>query len=144
MEFIFSGNCQDVGVQVIIQPLEGFVSVTDCLCDSWWMIYSMIYIVHFQILNQPFENCSSLLYFYFARFLFFSSCFPILFSWLRFNSLWSWNAIWCHRSWLTRYMLNFLEGTKTFIHIFSFLHIDMTQVVEILPQVRQELTYVHG
>ena len=42
---------------------------------------------------------------------------------------------------LTLYMLNFSEGTKTYIYILSFLHIYMTQVVEILPQARQELTY---
>ena len=34
---------------------------------------------------------------------------------------------------LTLYVLNFSEGT--------FLHIDATQVVEILPQIKQEPTY---
>ena len=38
-------------------------------------------------------------------------------------------------------MLNVSEGTKTYLHFVSFLHIDMTQVVEILPQVRQEIIY---
>ena len=42
---------------------------------------------------------------------------------------------------LTLYMLHFSEATKTYIDILSFLHIDMTKVVEIRPQVRQELTY---
>ena len=43
---------------------------------------------------------------------------------------------------LNLYMLNFTEGTKTyFLHFMSFLHIDMTQVVEILSQVRQGPTY---
>ena len=43
---------------------------------------------------------------------------------------------------LTLYVLIFSEGTKTYIYILlSFLHIDMTQVVEILPQVRQGPTY---
>ena len=36
----------------------------------------------------------------------------------------------------------FLRGNKNLLlHFVSFLHIDMTQVVEILPEVRQELTY---
>ena len=36
-------------------------------------------------------------------------------------------------SWVfTIYMLNFSVGTKAYLHIMSFLHIDMTQVVEIL------------
>ena len=36
----------------------------------------------------------------------------------------------------------FQMGTKTYIYIFtSFFRIDMTQAVEILPQVKQELTY---
>ena len=36
----------------------------------------------------------------------------------------------------------FFRGNKNiYLHFMSFLHIDMTQVVEILPQVRQELTY---
>ena len=43
---------------------------------------------------------------------------------------------------LTLYMLNFSEETKNiYLHFISFLHIDMTQVVEILPQVGQERTY---
>ena len=37
---------------------------------------------------------------------------------------------------LTLNVLNFSEGQKTYIYILSFLHIGMTQVVEILPQVR--------
>ena len=42
---------------------------------------------------------------------------------------------------LTLYVLNFWEGTYTYLHFVSFLHIDETQVVEILPQIRQEPTY---
>ena len=42
---------------------------------------------------------------------------------------------------LTFYVLNCSEGKKIYSHFMSFHHIDMTQVVEILPQVRQELTY---
>ena len=43
---------------------------------------------------------------------------------------------------LTFYMLNFSEGAyNTYQHFMSFLHIDMTQVVEILPQTRQGPTY---
>ena len=39
---------------------------------------------------------------------------------------------------LTLYVLNFSEGTRNiYLHYMSFLHIDMTQVVEILPQIRQ-------
>ena len=37
----------------------------------------------------------------------------------------------------TLYVLGFSEGTKTYLYFMSFLHIDMTQVAEILPQVRQ-------
>ena len=40
---------------------------------------------------------------------------------------------------LTLYALIFSEGTKTYICILC--HIDMTQTVQILPQVRQELAY---
>ena len=36
-------------------------------------------------------------------------------------------------------MLNFSE--ETHIYVKSFLHIDMMQIVEIIPQVWQELTY---
>ena len=35
----------------------------------------------------------------------------------------------------------FWENKNIYLHFMSFLHIDMTQVVEILPQVRQELYY---
>ena len=42
---------------------------------------------------------------------------------------------------LTLCVLNFSEGTKTYIYILSLFHMDMTQVVEILPQVRQGPTY---
>ena len=36
----------------------------------------------------------------------------------------------------------FLRGNlNTYLHFVSFLHIDETQVVEILPQIRQEPTY---
>ena len=41
---------------------------------------------------------------------------------------------------LTLCVLNYTEGTQTYIYM-SFLHTDMKQVVEILPQVRQEITY---
>ena len=43
---------------------------------------------------------------------------------------------WC----LTLYVLNFSEQTKIYIYILLFIHIDMTQVFEILPEVRQELS----
>ena len=37
---------------------------------------------------------------------------------------------------------NFLRGNKNiYLHFMSFRRIDMTRVVEILPQIRQELTY---
>ena len=42
---------------------------------------------------------------------------------------------------LTLYMLIFSGNKNIYLHFMSFLHIDMTQVVEILLQVRQELTY---
>ena len=42
---------------------------------------------------------------------------------------------------LTLYMLNFEEGTKTYLHFMAFLHNDMTQVVEIPPQVKQGPSY---
>ena len=43
---------------------------------------------------------------------------------------------------LTLYMLNFSEGTwNVYLHFMSFLHIDLTQVVEILPQIRQGPTH---
>ena len=36
----------------------------------------------------------------------------------------------------------FFKGKKNlYLHFMSFLHTDMTQVVEILPQVRQDITY---
>ena len=35
----------------------------------------------------------------------------------------------------------FTENIKMCLLLISFLHIDMTQIVEILPQVRQELAY---
>ena len=35
----------------------------------------------------------------------------------------------------------FRGNIKIYLHFVSFLHIDTTQVVEILPQVRQEPTY---
>ena len=39
----------------------------------------------------------------------------------------------------------FFRGNKNInLHFMSFLHIDMTQVLEILPQVRQELTILHN
>ena len=37
---------------------------------------------------------------------------------------------------------NFFRGNlNIYLHFVSFLHIDTTQVVEILPQIRQEPTY---
>ena len=43
---------------------------------------------------------------------------------------------------LTLYVLNFSERIRhIFTHFMSFLHNDMTQVVEIHPQVKQELPY---
>ena len=35
----------------------------------------------------------------------------------------------------------FRENISIYLHFVSFLHIDTTQVVEILPQIRQELAY---
>ena len=35
----------------------------------------------------------------------------------------------------------FKRNINIYLHFVSFLHIDMTQVVEILPQIRQEPTY---
>ena len=35
----------------------------------------------------------------------------------------------------------FIGNENIYSHLKSFLHVNMTQVVEILPQVRQELTY---
>ena len=35
----------------------------------------------------------------------------------------------------------FRGNINIYLHFVSFLHIDMTQVVEILPQIRQEPTY---
>ena len=38
--------------------------------------------------------------------------------------------------------VNFFRGNKNlYLHLMSFLHIDMTQIVENPPQVRQELIY---
>ena len=43
---------------------------------------------------------------------------------------------------LTIYMLNLFRGNNNiYLHFMSFLHIDMTQIVEILPQVRPWYTY---
>ena len=35
----------------------------------------------------------------------------------------------------------FRENIKIYLHFVSYLHIDTTQLVEILPQIRQEPTY---
>ena len=35
----------------------------------------------------------------------------------------------------------FRENINIYLHFVSYLHIDTTQVVEILPQIRQEPTY---
>ena len=43
---------------------------------------------------------------------------------------------------LTLYMQNFSDGTwNIYLHFMSFDYIDMTQLVEILPQIKQEPTY---
>ena len=43
---------------------------------------------------------------------------------------------------LTFYVLFFCKGNENiYLHFMSFLYIDMTQMVEILPQVGQERTY---
>ena len=43
---------------------------------------------------------------------------------------------------LTLYLLNFFrENINMYLHFMSFLHIDMTEVVEILHQVRQGPIY---
>ena len=51
----------------------------------------------------------------------------------------------CHNTltiYVTLYMLNLSEGTwNIYLHFTSFHHIDMTQLIKILPQIRQEPTY---
>ena len=43
---------------------------------------------------------------------------------------------------ITLYVLIFFrENVDIYLHFVSYLRIDMTQVVEILPQIRQEPTY---
>ena len=43
---------------------------------------------------------------------------------------------------LALYVLKFFRGSiKMYLHFMSFLHIDMTQVVEILPHIRSGSTY---
>ena len=42
---------------------------------------------------------------------------------------------------LTLYMLNFQREQKHIFTSLAFLHIDMTQVVKILPQVKQKRLY---
>ena len=43
---------------------------------------------------------------------------------------------------LTLYRAKFFRGIiNIYLHFVSFLHFDMTQVLEILPQIRQEPTY---
>ena len=44
---------------------------------------------------------------------------------------------------LTLYVLYFKENIKMYLHFISFLHTDTTQVVEIIPCVRQELNYAN-
>ena len=41
------------------------------------------------------------------------------------------------------YVLIFSEGTKTYLHFMSFLHIDMAQLVGILSSVRQGLQILY-
>ena len=46
------------------------------------------------------------------------------------------------QSCLTLYVLNFLWGNiNIYLHFVLFLHTDTMQVVEILPQIKQEPTY---
>ena len=46
---------------------------------------------------------------------------------------------------LTLYMLNFFWGNiNTYLHFMSFLHIDLTQVLKILPQVRPDIYILHS
>ena len=47
-------------------------------------------------------------------------------------------GVFCEYLWENQPRYN---GTALYLHFVSFLHIDMTQVVDILPQVRQEPTY---
>ena len=56
-----------------------------------------------------------------------------------------WHINW-NREKLLKLFLNllcakFFWGNKTYLHFVSFLYTDMAQEVEILPQVRQALTY---
>ena len=45
-------------------------------------------------------------------------------------------------SWVNPLRAKFFRGNiNIYLHFVSFLHIDTTQVVEILPQIRQEPTY---
>ena len=39
-------------------------------------------------------------------------------------------------------MLTFAEGTENTIMLMLLFHIDMSQVVKVLPQLRQELAYI--
>ena len=41
----------------------------------------------------------------------------------------------------TRYVLNYKGNINMYLHFVSFLHIDTTEIVDILPQIRQEPTY---
>ena len=62
--------------------------------------------------------------------------------------LWIWEYIQCIKH-ITKYQVylnplraKFFRGNiNIYLHFVSFLHTDMTQVVEILPQIRQEPTY---
>ena len=48
----------------------------------------------------------------------------------------------CTNQFLTLYHAKFFRGNQNiYLHFMSFLHIDITQAVEIIPQVRQELAY---
>ena len=45
-------------------------------------------------------------------------------------------------TWINPLRAKFFEGNlNLYLHFVSFLHIDTTQVVEILPQIRQEHIY---
>ena len=45
-------------------------------------------------------------------------------------------------TWLNPLRAKFFKGNiNIYLHFVSFLHIDTTQVVEILPEIRQEPTY---
>ena len=56
-----------------------------------------------------------------------------------YMSLWLWRDF-VFFLFLTLYVLNFQQKQNMYLQFVSFLHIDMTQVVKILPHVRQGAT----